>query len=104
MGEMNARGRFGSEPMGYDAAGSAGFGRGAFSAGPFGLDAWPLTLAVPLAEEGTHQLLLRAVNENGGSAQADPVGVQSNPPPEPPIALSPTAYVNGILVLELVPG
>lgn len=97
------RGRFGIEAMGYDAVDAPGLGGGAFGAGMFGADAKLVSLAVPLPEEGVHQLLLRVVAANGGQTSGDPLTAVSHPPPPPPRSIAATNYQAGVLTLAVTP-
>jgi hypothetical protein len=83
---------FGMGGFGHGGTGAPGFGKGGFGAGSFGMDADLLRIDVPLAEEGTHRIVLRTLGPDGRSADSAAQEVTATPPPAPATSLSATQY------------
>jgi hypothetical protein len=94
---------FGRGGFGLDATTAPGFGSGAFGGGPFGADGLAEILTVALAEEGTHQIVIRATGPDGQVRQTAVQHVQVNSPPQTARSLAATAYdpVNHVLSLHI---
>jgi len=94
---------FGRGGFGYDGANAPGLGSGAFGGGPFGMDTDLLALEALLSEEGTHTIVLRTLTPDGQVADAEPVNVEADPPPQPASDISATGYdaQNQQLTLEI---
>jgi hypothetical protein len=56
------------------------------------MDADLIAVPVGLAEEGTHQIVLRTLSPDGRSEDADPLEVEAHPPPPPARALTAISY------------
>jgi hypothetical protein len=69
-----------------------GCGRGAFGAGRFGHDADLIELSCPLAESGTHRIVIRTRRGDGQSSDASPIYFHAAPPAQPPRSLSAVGY------------
>ncbi len=83
---------FGMGGLGYNGTTAPGLGKGAFGAGPFGIESSAMSISVPLAEEGTHQILLRVISESGEYADGTIQNIPAWPPPQPPASLQATGY------------
>ncbi len=92
---------FGQTDLGHDSRGSLGYGMGGMGGGPFGVEAEIMNVSVPLAEEGTHQIVLRVLNPDGSYSDGPTQFVQSTPPPAPPISLYASDYDNSTQTLTL---
>ena len=93
--------RFGMGGLGYDADTAPGLGEGAFGAGPFGIEAELVSVAVPLSEEGTHQVLIRVISRNGEYTDGEIEYITSSPPPSPPTSLQAISYDDETSTLTL---
>jgi hypothetical protein len=69
-----------------------GCGRGAFGAGPFGYDADLIELSCPLAESGTHRIVIRTRARDGQSSDSAPIYFPAAPPARPPKSPSAISY------------
>ena len=83
---------FGRGGLGFDGALGVGLGRGAFGVGMLGIEEDVLAIQSPLAEEGTHQLVLRTIASDGQHTDSQPQAFCAYPPPPAPAGLEVTAY------------
>jgi hypothetical protein len=96
---------FGQGGFGYDGARGPGMGCHAFGAGPMGIGWQLVTLQAPLAQEGTHQIVIRATAPDGRYSDLPAVKFPATPPPPPPLSLEFVAYdgESGTLTVAVVP-
>ncbi len=94
---------FGRGGSGFDGTGAPGLGKGAFGAGLFGMNTDVMIIAVPLKEQGTHQLKLRTISQDNQQEEISLDSVTIWPPPQPPSSLEITAYDSetGTLTLQI---
>jgi hypothetical protein len=91
--------------FGYDGSLGPGMGRHAFGVGPMGIGWRIVTLQAPLAEEGTHQIVIRATSPDGRYSDLRAVNFPATPPPPPPASLAFVACdtESGTLTVTVVP-
>jgi hypothetical protein len=96
---------FGQGAFGYDGSRGPGFGQHAFGAGPMGIGWQTVTLQAPLAQEGTHQIVIRAMGTDGRYRDLPAASFPATPPPPPPQALRFVAHdnQNGTLTVAITP-
>jgi len=83
---------FGVGGFGYDGIGAPGLGKGAFGAGLFGIGADVVIVELPLAQEGTHQIVLRAIAPDGRHNDEAAAELVVHPPPRAPQSIEITSY------------
>ena len=92
---------FGQGGFGYDGVSAPGLGQGAFGGGLFGMEADLIDVEAELAEEGTHEIVLRTRRPSAEVADRDPIYLQVAPPPAPPGGLTPVSYDQQAQQLQL---
>ena len=78
--------------FGFGGVGGTDVGTGAFGTGPLGVDQGLVVLQVPIKEEGTHRVILRAVLPDGSQSTAIEESVEVALPPAPPQSIDILGY------------
>lgn len=98
------RGGWGRGGFGLDADLAPGFGGGPFGLGPLGVDTERMDIALPLTDDGTHEIELRVLTPEGQVSAAIDDSFAAHPPPTPLEAITATDYDmdTRMLTIELV--
>ena len=83
---------FGQGGFAVDGADGPGFGDGDFGVGPFGINGILLSVNMGLCEEGTHDIEMRVVSQEGTASQPIEDNFEAFPPPAPVVSITPTSY------------
>ena len=83
---------FGEGGFGYDGRRAPGLGMGLFGVGLFGLGVDGITIDAMLAEDGTHEIVLRTLAADGQYADGEAVSVTAATPPHAVSAVTVTDY------------
>jgi hypothetical protein len=96
--------KFGVSDFGYDSAAAAGFGKGSFGNGQFGLDADTIEWVSPVLAAGEYRFAVRVIDDRGNASsgsETEPITVTPAARPAEKLSISSFDKQTNQLVLQI---